>query len=105
MPLPLRWVDKQPLIFCYVPLIARAFPQARFLHIRRHPLAALYGIYRQRFPGTWQFAYDLEEIGVLRRLSGTHAPMEPNTQRRKHPLELDLELLTSHFEMTVLPSA
>lgn len=101
MPLPLRWVDKQLLNFCYVPLIARAFPQARFLHIHRHPLAALYGIYRQRFPGTWQFAYDLEEISAF--CAGYRELMRQwsLTLNAGSILELDLELLTSHFEMTV----
>ena len=57
-----RPLDKQLLNFCYLPLILAAFPGAKILHISRDPLASVYGIFRQRFPGTWQFAYSLEEI-------------------------------------------
>lgn len=58
----MRWTDKQLSNFVYCPLLLRAFPRARIVHIRRHPLAACYGIYRKRFNGTYPFAYDLEEI-------------------------------------------
>jgi len=60
-----RWTDKQLLNFNYVPLALKAFPGARILHISRHPLATALGIYRQRFQGTWHFAYSLEDIGAF----------------------------------------
>jgi LPS sulfotransferase NodH len=97
----LRWVDKQLLNFCYIPLIARAFPQAKFLHIRRYPLAALYGIYRQRFPGTWQFAYNLTEIarfyaGYRELMRQWDAVCEAGVI-----LEIEYERLVREFDPTV----
>lgn len=58
-----RFTDKQPTNFYYCPLILRAFPQARIVHLTRHPMASCYAIYKTRFQGTFPFAYDLEELG------------------------------------------
>jgi tetratricopeptide (TPR) repeat protein len=58
----MRWTDKQLSNFVYCPLLLRAFPRARIVHITRHPLAACYAIYRTRFSGSYPFAYDLAEI-------------------------------------------
>jgi tetratricopeptide (TPR) repeat protein len=57
------FTDKQPTNFFYCPLIAQAFPDARIIHLTRHPLAACYAIYKIRFQGTYPFAYDLRELG------------------------------------------
>ncbi|HUN27130.1 MAG TPA: sulfotransferase [Steroidobacteraceae bacterium] len=59
---PLRLLDKQLTNFFFCPFIRRAFPQARIVHLTRHPLAACHAIYRTRFNGTYPFAYDLGEI-------------------------------------------
>jgi tetratricopeptide (TPR) repeat protein len=58
-----RFSDKQPTNFYYCALILRAFPNARIVHLTRHPLAACYAIYKTRFGTTYPFAYDLAEIG------------------------------------------
>jgi tetratricopeptide (TPR) repeat protein len=58
-----RFTDKLLTNFLYCALILRAFPNARIVHLTRHPLAACYAIYRTRFNGTYPFAYDLGEIG------------------------------------------
>jgi tetratricopeptide (TPR) repeat protein len=58
----MRWTDKQLLNFIHCPLLLRAFPRARILHVTRHPLATCFAIYRTRFSGTDPFAYDLTEI-------------------------------------------
>jgi tetratricopeptide (TPR) repeat protein len=61
-----RWTDKQLTNFLYVPLLLRAFPGARIVHLTRHPLASCYAIYRTQFNtqfnGSYPFAYDLMEI-------------------------------------------
>jgi tetratricopeptide (TPR) repeat protein len=57
-----RFSDKQPINFFYCPLILRAFPRAHIVHLRRHPLAACYAMYKTRFEGTFPFSYDLEEL-------------------------------------------
>jgi len=62
----LRWTDKLLTNFLCVPLLLRAFPDARIVHVTRHPLAACYAIYRTQFDtqfkGSYPFAYDLAEI-------------------------------------------
>lgn len=61
-----RWTDKQLTNFLYCPLLLRAFPGARIVHLTRHPLGACYAIYRTQFNtqfnGSYPFAYDLAEI-------------------------------------------
>jgi tetratricopeptide (TPR) repeat protein len=60
---PLRLLDKQLVNFFNCALILRAFPNARIVHLTRHPLAACYAIFRNRFAGSYPFSYNLEEIG------------------------------------------
>ena len=57
-----RFSDKQLTNFFYCASILRAFPQARILHLTRHPLAACYAIYKTRFTRGFAFAYDLGEL-------------------------------------------
>ena len=57
-----RFTDKQTTNFFYCPLILRAFPRARIVHVTRHPLAACYALYKTRFRGPFAFAYDLSEL-------------------------------------------
>ena len=69
-----RFSDKQTANFFYCALILRAFPNARIVHLTRHPLAACYAIYKTRFYGTFIFGNDLAELGDFyvdyRRLMG-----------------------------------
>jgi tetratricopeptide (TPR) repeat protein len=58
-----RFTDKQPMNFMYCALILRALPQARIVHLRRHPMAACYAIYKARFQRAFPFAYDLADLG------------------------------------------
>jgi tetratricopeptide (TPR) repeat protein len=58
-----RFSDKQLTNFFYCALILRAFPQARILHLTRHPLAACYAVYKTRFTRGFSFSYDLGELG------------------------------------------
>jgi tetratricopeptide (TPR) repeat protein len=58
-----RFSDKQTANFFYCPLILRAFPGARILHLTRHPLAACYAIYKTRFFGTFPFGNELMDLG------------------------------------------
>ena len=45
-----RVIDKNPLNFRNLGLIARLFPQARIIHCTRHPLDTGLSNYFQRFP-------------------------------------------------------
>lgn len=60
-----RFSDKQPTNFFFCPLILRAFPQARIVHLTRHPLASCYAIFKTRFTGGYPFASDLDELGAF----------------------------------------
>lgn len=56
------FTDKSLLNFLFVPLIFRAFPRAKIVHVRRHPMAAAFAIFRTWFRGNFPFSYDLNEI-------------------------------------------
>ena len=58
-----RVIDKNPLNFRNLGLIARLFPQARIIHCTRHPLDTGLSNYFQRFPLRLDYAFDLRNIG------------------------------------------
>jgi tetratricopeptide (TPR) repeat protein len=58
-----RFSDKQTANFFHCALIFRAFPNARIVHLTRHPLAACHAIYKTRFYGSFTFSNDLAELG------------------------------------------
>jgi len=55
--------DKQPLNFEAIGLIARLFPDAAIVHVRRSPLETCLSIYRQPLGKSWTFAHSLADIG------------------------------------------
>jgi hypothetical protein len=57
------FIDKMPLNFLYCGLIGRALPQARIVHVHRHPMAACYAMYKTLFEDAYPFSYDLSELG------------------------------------------
>ena len=57
------FTDKMPLNYLYCGLIRRALPNARIVHIRRHPMAACYAIFKTLFQDGYPFSYDLQELG------------------------------------------
>jgi tetratricopeptide (TPR) repeat protein len=58
-----RFIDKMPLNYLYCGLIRRALPNARLVHLTRHPLAVCYAMYKTLFKDGYPFSYDLVEIG------------------------------------------
>ena len=58
-----RFTDKMPLNYLYCGLIHRALPQAKIVHLMRHPIAACYAMYKTLFKDAYPFSYDLDEIG------------------------------------------
>jgi tetratricopeptide (TPR) repeat protein len=58
----LRVVDKMPANFLYAGLIHAIFPQARIIHMRRHPLDTCLSIYFQNFFGMSAYANDLDDL-------------------------------------------
>jgi hypothetical protein len=57
-----RFSDKNTINFFHCGLIYRAFPNARIVHVTRHPLAACFAIFKTRFAGAFPFANHLEEL-------------------------------------------
>ncbi len=62
---PLRplTLDKTPVNFLYVGLIARALPEARIVHVRRSPMDVGYALYKTLFQTGCPYSYDLADIG------------------------------------------
>lgn len=54
------FIDKYPFNFLYLGFIARAFPRAHIVHLRRQPMDACFAMYKQSF---FRFAYTLEDVG------------------------------------------
>ncbi len=57
-----RFVDKMPLNYLYCGLIRRALPNARIVHVVRHPIAVCHAMYKTLFKSGYPFSYDLGEI-------------------------------------------
>ncbi len=56
-------VDKTPLNFQYIGLLALALPQARFIHCHRDPVANCFSIHRMPFDEKQTYAHSLESLG------------------------------------------
>ena len=57
-----RFVDKMPVNYLYVPLIAAAFPNAKIVHVTRNPMDSCLSSYKQLFADAYFHSYDLEEM-------------------------------------------
>lgn len=58
-----RYTDKNPLNYLYCGIMRRSLPQARIIHLTRHPMAVCYAMYKTLFKDGCPFSYDLKEIG------------------------------------------
>jgi tetratricopeptide (TPR) repeat protein len=57
------YIDKRPWNWLEVGLIHMMLPQAKFIDIRREPMAACFAMYKQLLPNDAGFSNDLEELG------------------------------------------
>jgi tetratricopeptide (TPR) repeat protein len=57
-----RVIDKMPLNFMNVGLICAAFPHARIIHLRRHPIDTCLSIYFQYFSHLHPYANDFDSL-------------------------------------------
>lgn len=53
------FVEKLPENVLYLGFIAKAWPDARIVHLRRHPMDACFAVYKQSF---FRFAYSLDDL-------------------------------------------
>ncbi len=57
-----RQIDKTPVNFLYLGLIAAALPNARIIHLRRNPMDVCYAMYKTLFRMAYPFSYDLGDL-------------------------------------------
>jgi tetratricopeptide (TPR) repeat protein len=58
-----RFIDKYPLNFLLCGAIRMAFPRAKIIALRRHPMASCFALYKTLFNGTaYPFSYDLGDL-------------------------------------------
>lgn len=75
-----HFTDKMPLNYLYCALIRQALPQARIVHVTRHPMASCYAMFKTLFKDGYPFSYDLGDlaqyyIGYRRLMRHWHATM------------------------------
>lgn len=93
-----RQVDKTPVNFLYLGIIAAALPRARIVHVRRNPMDACYAIHKTLFRMAYPFSYDLDDLaaywlGYHRLMAHWRAALPPGCM-----LEIDYEDLVAHQE-------
>jgi len=57
------FVDKLPFNILYLGFIAKAFPEARFVLMKRNPMDSCFSMYKQVFTWAYQFSYTLGGLG------------------------------------------
>lgn len=57
-----RVIDKTPLNFLYIGLIAKAFPNARIIHVMRNPMDVGYAMLKTLFRMGYPFSYDQDDL-------------------------------------------
>ncbi len=103
---PIRQIDKQCFNFMHLPLIAKAFPGARVLHIRRHPCDTAVSCFSQWFNKQYHFLKDPASLGAyyaqyLRFMEAWGGLAAPD--RVPEILELRYEALAAAPEATIRP--
>ena len=91
------FIDKTPVNFLYIGLIARALPNARIIHLRRHPMDSGYALYKTLFRMGCPYSYDLADIAAYqlahRRLMDHWRAVLPGRF-----LDVDYEALVTYQE-------
>ena len=123
-----RFVDKLPSNYLNIPLILKALPNAKIVHLVRNPMDACFSSYKQLFSNAYLHSYDLHEMArhhmryrklmqVWReRFPGrfldisyeeTARDLEPNARRLIDYLELPWqdECLNFHKQKTAVSTA
>ena len=57
-----RFVDKLPSNYLYLPLILKALPNAKIVHLRRSPMDASFASFKQLFADAYPHSYDQQEM-------------------------------------------
>jgi tetratricopeptide (TPR) repeat protein len=59
------FVDKLPFNIFYLGFIAKAFPNARIIHVKRNPMDSCFAMYKKVFTWAYKFSYTLEGLGLF----------------------------------------
>ena len=123
-----RFVDKLPPNYLYLPLILKALPQAKVVHLTRNPMDACFSSFKQLFADAYPHSYDQAEMArhharyyhlmaTWRERFGdrfldisyedTAANLEPNARRLIEFLELPWEdaCLEFHAQKSAVTTA
>jgi tetratricopeptide (TPR) repeat protein len=57
-----RFVDKLPPNYLYLPLILKALPKAKIVHLTRHPMDACFSSFKQLFADAYPHSYEQGEM-------------------------------------------
>ena len=57
------FVDKLPFNILYLGFIAKTFPKARIIRMKRNPMDSCFSMYKQVFTWAYKFSYTLEGLG------------------------------------------
>jgi len=57
------FIDKLPFNFLFLGFIARAWPNARIIHLGRNPMDSCFSMYKQVFTWAYKFSYSLDGLG------------------------------------------
>ncbi len=57
-----RFVDKLPPNYLYLPLILKALPKAKIIHLTRNPMDACFASFKQLFADAYPHSYDQAEM-------------------------------------------
>jgi len=120
------FIDKLPFNFLFLGFIARAYPNARIIHLGRNPMDSCFSMYKQVFTWAYKFSYSLEGLGRyyvaydrLRNHWREHlkdrmieveyeslvADQEGQTRILLDKLDLEFEQACLDFEQNIAPSA
>ena len=56
------FIDKLPYNFLFLGFIAKAWPDARIIHVSRHPMDSCFAMYKQVFTWAYKFSYSLDHL-------------------------------------------
>lgn len=107
------FIEKLPENFLYLGVVAKAFPDARIVHLERHPMDVCFAMYKQPY---FRFAYSLDDVGrfyaAYHRLMGhwrsllgdriIHVQYEDLVVDSEHQIRRLLEHTGLEFEATCL---
>ncbi|MCF6226609.1 MAG: sulfotransferase [Xanthomonadales bacterium] len=57
------FIDKLPFNFLFLGFIAKAWPNARIIHLNRNPMDTCFSMYKQVFTWAYKFSYSLDDLG------------------------------------------